>query len=115
MDVDDAVADLYALPPDEFVAARNELAKRAKSEASAQAAARIKALRKPNLAAWVANQLARERRSDVGELVSLGEQMRSATAEQDGKRLRELTLRRKELVDTLLAQATELAGAAQQR
>src|SRR5690606_33956670 len=88
MDVESDITALYALPLEEFVAARNALAKRAKSEASAELAASIKALRKPTTTAWLANQLARERADTVDELVGLGEQMRAATDSRDGDRLR---------------------------
>src|SRR5258708_32576415 len=43
---------LYQLPPDQFTAARNALAKGAGGEA-----ARIRALGKPPIAAWAVNQL----------------------------------------------------------
>ncbi len=112
MDVESDITALYALPLEEFVAARNALAKRAKSEASAELAASIKALRKPTTTAWLANQLARERADTVDELVGLGEQMRAATDSRDGDRLRELAARRKELVDELLTAAAALARTA---
>ncbi|WP_129667848.1 hypothetical protein [Phytoactinopolyspora endophytica] len=109
MDVDEAVAELYGLVPDEFVAARNAMAKRAKAENGREAAAQIQALRKPTLAAWLANQLVRQHGADLRELLTVGDDMRDATAASDGQRLRELTSRRKELVDGLLIQARRTA------
>jgi hypothetical protein len=70
--VNDEVDALYALPLDEFTAARNELAKRDPS---------VKALKKPSRAAWVVNQLARTHRDDVEALVATGRKLRKAQAE----------------------------------
>ncbi len=105
MDVDADITELYSLPLDEFVSARNTLAKRAKKEATAEQAASITSLRKPTTTAWLANQLARAESSTVDELLDLGTDMRAATASRDGARLRELTTRRKEVVDSLLLAA----------
>ena len=112
MDVESDITALYALPLEEFVAARNSLAKRAKAETTSELAASIKALRKPTTTAWLANQLAREHSDTIDELVGLGEQMRAATDSRDGDRLRDLAARRKELVDDLLTAAAAKARAA---
>jgi|SRR5579862_2432123 len=52
MSIDQEIDRLYQLPLSEFIAARNALAKRAGGDA-----ARVKALEKPNAAAWAVNQL----------------------------------------------------------
>lgn len=109
MDVETEITALYALPLEEFVSARNTLAKQAKGDARAEVAAGIKALRKPTTVAWLANQLARSEADAVDQLIGLGEQMREATSERDGARLRELTAQRKDVVDALLRSAATLA------
>lgn len=109
MNVDEAASELYGRPLAEFVDARNELAKRAKTEGANEAATSIKAMRKPTVAAWVINQLVRASRSDVEDLVALGEQMRTATAESDGAKLRELTAERRAVIDTLQTAAKRIA------
>jgi hypothetical protein len=43
---------LYALPLEEFTHERDELAKRVRDEGDADAAAAVKALKKPAVAAW---------------------------------------------------------------
>src|SRR5688572_8316831 len=48
---------LYQAPLAEFTAARNALAARIKAAHGADAAAHVKALVKPSIAAWVLNQL----------------------------------------------------------
>jgi hypothetical protein len=52
MAIEQDIDHLYQLPLAEFIAERNTLAKRAGSDA-----ARVKALEKPNAAAWAVNQL----------------------------------------------------------
>jgi L-amino acid N-acyltransferase YncA len=65
---------LYQLPLGEFTAARQALAKRAdKGEA-----ARVKALQKPNVAAWAVNQLYWRARPAYDRLVQTAERVRTA-------------------------------------
>jgi hypothetical protein len=72
--VADDVDELYAVPLDEFTASRNALAKRT-GDAS------IKELRKPSVAAWAVNQLARRREVDLRRLLRAGEALEAAQAE----------------------------------
>lgn len=60
---------LYGLPLDEFTAARDERAKAHRREGRKEDAARVAALRKPVLAAWVVNRLARDERETMRGLV----------------------------------------------
>jgi hypothetical protein len=69
--VADEVDRLYELPLEEFIAARNELAKRL-GDAS------VKQLKKPTVPAWTVNQLARSREVDVRRLLRSGEQLEQA-------------------------------------
>ncbi|MFL6185898.1 MAG: hypothetical protein ACJ745_13955, partial [Actinomycetes bacterium] len=59
MEADDGVAGLYRLPPGEFVAARDQLARQLRAAGGREAARRVAALRRPSISAWAANQLAR--------------------------------------------------------
>jgi hypothetical protein len=103
----DAVADqLYALPPEEFTAARDALAK-----AQPAAAKAIKGLRKPSLVAWALNQLVREERSSVEELIALGGELREAQAALEGDALRALGRQRHQLVRAVAGQAAQVAHA----
>lgn len=102
----DAVADeLYSGPREEFIRMRD--ARAAEAEERSQAA-RITALRKPTLAAWLVNRLARERPDDLAELAALGQELRAAHEELAGGRLRELSVRRRETVDALTLAAREI-------
>ena len=57
--VDKAIDRMYAGPLDEFVARRNELARSLSKEGDREGAEGVKELRKPSVAAWAVNQLAR--------------------------------------------------------
>ena len=107
MDLNDAAAQLYGLDPAQFTAARNTLVKATTDRA---AAAAIKALRKPTLPAWLANQLVRAVPERVDQLTQLGEDLRQAHLSRDGARLRELTPQRHDLVRDLVATARGLAN-----
>ena len=66
----DEIDALYGLPLDAFTKARNDLARRLRSEGRRDEAAEVASLQKPSLPAWVVNQLARERRDHVGALLA---------------------------------------------
>src|SRR4051812_3176868 len=72
------IDQLFALPLDEFTAARNELAKRFKQEGDAETAETVRAMTKPSVAAWAVNQLARREPEAVRSLLNLGSRLRSA-------------------------------------
>jgi hypothetical protein len=70
--------ELFDLAPEAFVAARDELARRLKREGDAEAAAAVKALRRPPLSAWAVNRLARGDGPGLGPLLKAGERLRAA-------------------------------------
>lgn len=72
---------LYGLPLAEFTPARNALARRLRADSRPEKAAEVAALRKPVLAAWVVNRLARERRDDVRALIDAAAAVREGTSE----------------------------------
>jgi hypothetical protein len=73
---DGEVNRLYALPPEEFVAARDDLAKRRKAEGRAEDASEVKKLRRPSVAAWAVNQTVRQAPGEVDELLAAGDELR---------------------------------------
>jgi hypothetical protein len=105
VDIDAAAVELYGLTPDEFTAARNQMAKAAKGIGATAASSAIVALRKPTLAAWLANLLVRTDPDGLNELTELGDELRAAHLSADGARLRELTPRRHDLVQALVRAA----------
>ena len=74
----DEIDALFQLPLAEFTAARNALATRLKKAGDADDSARIKALPKPSLPAWAANQLYWQQRVLFDRLLDSGERFRKA-------------------------------------
>ena len=101
----EAVAELYGVAPHEFIARRAALAAAARGAGDQPAARQIAALRKPTQSAWIVNQLARSVPSAATQLAELGAGLRQAQRTLDGTPIRELSVRRRELVDDLTRQA----------
>lgn len=100
----DAIArELYVLPPAQFTAARNARA----SAVDRDVAARVKALRKPTVAAWAVNLLTRD--GQLGEAVELSGALREAQDDRDAAELAQLGRQRRALVAALARRAVELA------
>jgi len=77
-DVSADVRALYAVEPEAFVAARDQLAKRLVADGDGDAAAAVKKLRKPTVAAWAIDRAARSQPELVEELLAAGERLTSA-------------------------------------
>ena len=75
---DDEEHALYAMRPDEFVKARNDLARSMRKEGRRDDAARVAKLRRPSVAAWALNQVAREEPKLVDGLLDAGARLRKA-------------------------------------
>jgi hypothetical protein len=105
-----ASEELYALDPDQFVGRRTALAAAARQQGDAVAARQITALRKPSRSAWTVNALARVEGQLLGELADLADQLRTAEQNFDGERLRQLSRRRRTLIDTLARAAFAATG-----
>jgi hypothetical protein len=73
-------ADLYALPLEEFTKARDGLAAELKRAGDDSGARQVKSLRKPTVAAWAVNQVARRHAKEMSKLLSLRAEMESASA-----------------------------------
>jgi hypothetical protein len=106
----DAAAELYSSDPGEFVERRKALVARARAAGQAPAAKQIAGLRKPTRSAWIVNQLTRADPGAVAELAALGRQLRAAQGSLDGAALRDLSRRRRELIDSLARQAFMVSG-----
>ncbi|MCW2616207.1 MAG: transposase, partial [Frankiales bacterium] len=103
-------ADLYALDPEEFTAARDVAAKAAKSDGDAAAAKALKALRKPSVSAWVVNRLAVEQRDLLDQLLALGPALAQAQSGGRADELRALGRQRRELVEAVTSSAVGAVG-----
>ncbi|GCD95676.1 hypothetical protein [Embleya hyalina] len=111
VDEDTIVDELYGLAPDAFVAARDAHAHTARAAGDRALAGRIGDLRRPVLAAWLANLLVREHRDEIDAFLRLGTAMRDAQERLRGPELRELSRRRNRVIDALRHQALALAAA----
>jgi hypothetical protein len=78
MDLEQAKNRLYGLPLEKFTSERNKLAAALRKEGSKEESDQVKALKKPALAAWAVNQLARKERMKMRALTETAEQVRKA-------------------------------------
>jgi hypothetical protein len=103
---------LYALPPAEFTGARNDLARRLKQAGQNEAAAQVKALRKPTVPLWAVNQLARQNPQGIEALLASAEQLRKAQEEAlrggESTALRKATDDERKILRELTQQGDEL-------
>jgi hypothetical protein len=110
--VDEAAARLYGLPLEEFTRERDALARQLRKDKERDAAAVVGKLPKPSQAAWAANQLARQHRDLVDELLAAGEALRDAQDAAIGgggaAALREATAVERKAVDALVTAAQDL-------
>ena len=82
---------LYGLPLEEFTPARDALAKELRAAGRKDEAAEVKALRKPSVAAWALNRVARDHPDAIERLRAAGADLREAQNEAmsgDAGRLR---------------------------
>ena len=110
MDFSSAAGELYGVQPADFVATRKRLAREAKDGGDAALAERIGALRRPTLSAWAVNLLSRSAAGELGRLLDVGSELRSAWGSGGG--LRDIEQRRAHLVASLVRTAGELAAEA---
>ena len=113
---DDAVDRLYGLPREEFVGERDALAKQLRTDGSRDEAAAVKALPKPTVAAWAANQAVRSQKRAARELWKAGDALSTAqdavlAGKGSGAKLREASERERAAVEALVEAARGLLGA----
>ena len=80
MNLDEAADQLYGSSLDDFVSERTRLVKELRATGEAEEAATLAKSRKPTVAAWVLNQLARRNRRDIDLLLDAGHRLRDAQA-----------------------------------
>jgi len=103
---------LYALSPAKFVAARDALARELGAEGKPDAA-RVKALRRPTVAAWLLNAVAHERWDIVAALLGAADRLREAqtrSMQGDATELRTASAAFHYAVGTVLDAAREKAA-----
>ena len=110
---DERVDALFELPPEEFTAARDRLAKEI---SDASAAAEVKSLRRPTVPAWAVNQTVRRHPDELQRLLDAGREVRAAQRRAasglTAPTFAQVTAERRRLVSRLTDLAAEvLAGA----
>jgi hypothetical protein len=95
--MNDRIAELYALPLEEFTAARDELVRQLQDAGDKGAAKEVRVLHKPTLAAWAVNQLARRHGDELRELLDLRDRLASG----DASAIRAASSERRKLIASL--------------
>ena len=112
MGIEDVADELYGLAPEDFTAARNARAKVAKDDGDRELAAAVQGLRKPTAGAWLLNQLVRQRRGEVEEVLELGIRLRAAQGTLGAADLRALDAQRRQLTRAVAQQAVAIGVSA---
>jgi hypothetical protein len=66
------------LPPEDFVAARDQLSKQLHDDGKTEEAKQVKSLRRPTVPAWAINQVVRQHPEELRELLKAGDELRRA-------------------------------------
>lgn len=109
--VENEIDGLFQLPLNDFTGARNALAAKLKKDGASERAKQVKALAKPSISAWVANQLYWRERRAFDRLLGVGEQFRIAQAAQlagNSADIRAPFAARREAVSALAKQASAM-------
>jgi hypothetical protein len=102
---------LYGLEPEAFVAARDAAAKALRGDGRKAEAAAVAKLRKPSVAAWVVNRLARDERDLVEALLDAGAKLRDVQlAGAAASDLRTAIEAEARALDALMRPAGRIAG-----
>jgi hypothetical protein len=105
-----ALRTLYAVPPEDFMAERKRLVAAEKADGDPAVAKEIGSLRKPSLAAWAVNLLAREAPDLVEGLADLGTRMRGAQGRLDTDTLTSLRPERDRLLEEVVRTTVQLVS-----
>ncbi|MFN8612765.1 MAG: hypothetical protein U0931_34830 [Vulcanimicrobiota bacterium] len=108
MDFQAIAAELYGLPLDEFVAARDHRAAAARRDKHRGLANSLKDLAKPTVGAWAVNRLVRACQPLVDQWLQVGQGLREAQAQLDGERLRQLSAERRRLSSQITSELRRL-------
>ncbi|MDQ1392497.1 MAG: hypothetical protein QOF30_1474, partial [Acidimicrobiaceae bacterium] len=101
-------AALYAIVPDQFVAARDALVRRLRTRGDKAEAARVAKLRRPPPTTWALNQVARHTPALIEGLLGAGAVLRSAMEKAlrgDASELRQARASERSAVDAIVDDA----------
>ena len=107
------VRDLFGVEPEGFISARDAFAKRLKADGDDAAATAVKKLRRPTVAAWAVDQVARAEPGLLDELLSVGERLAGVQRQaMSGKRRSDDIRKASEERRALIRRLTDVAVAA---
>jgi len=109
-DSDEIAGELYLVPPARFVAARDELVRKARAAGNPELARELHSLRRPKQSAWLVNLLTRHERASMERLFALGRDLRRAQTRLDATELRRLSAQRQQMIADLLDSARRQAA-----
>ena len=78
MDLPDEAAELFRVPPEDFIVERDALVQRLRADGRDEDATAVKALRKPTTLVWALNQLAAREPDALAALFEAGRDLRAA-------------------------------------
>jgi hypothetical protein len=105
-----SIARLFEAPLEEFVAARDALARELRKAGDGEGAARVAALRKPTKALWLVNQMARRAPGALRKLVEATGRIRAAQEKgASGDELRAAMREQREALNALITAAGDPA------
>ncbi|MGI8680980.1 MAG: hypothetical protein ACR2JO_02360 [Mycobacteriales bacterium] len=107
-----AADELYALTPEQFIAARDDFAARLRKAGERELATEVRGLRRPSVAAWLVNLLVRHRGAELDQLIEVGEALSRAMADGTAAEIRQLTKDRRTAVAGMVDRLEELADRA---
>lgn len=107
----EAAAELYALPPEDFIAARTARVTALKQAGDAEGAKAVAHLARPTAAASMVNRLVREQPDLVHGLLETGRELRRAQDELDAARLKALGAERRQRIAEAVEAASAIGGA----
>lgn len=116
VDAEREIDGLFDRDPDEFVAARDDLARRLRAAGERDAAGAVRDLRRPTVAAWAVNQVVRQRREQFEALLAAGADLEQAQRRVlsglGADALRAAAARRRELLEALRREAARILAEA---
>ena len=104
--------DLYRLPPEEFTAARDALARRLRADGNRARAEEVRRLRRPNIPAWALDQVAQTEPGLIERVLAVGGELREAMETGDGRRLREAERSTRQASEAVVDRAERVLAAA---
>jgi hypothetical protein len=101
--------DLYGLPLEDFVEARNALVRELRQQGDRAQAEAVRQLRKPSVPTWAINQLARTQDKKIRHLIKQEDALRRAHG-SSGDRFRDALAAERSAVAELVQEAAQILG-----